>query len=497
MLGAIAEAQTPTSVAAAMDEPTDARATASQATASASAPAGAAGSTTFLVENTTRAEVWRYFTPPPNAATRPDYTFIGSRSTLGVAYVGPRWTARGALQYVRLENLPPGSIGPGLLGTGAAYFFQAGSTFSYQFYLRALSLRWRDPARGLWIEAGRWSRSEAVREEPARAATPLAEGADLDSRLLGDMEWSLYQRAWDGVRAGVSRGGLSATVSAAMPTQGIFEESANLTMDRVRVVAAELTFAPGVAVAHTRLQGFAIRYDDTRAVSARPDNEPRELLGTGVDVHVTTVGASAIGRYPWRAGTLDLTVWGAAQMGSWFDRTHRAGAVTAAIGHRVERWPGRPRVGIGLSYASGDPDPRDDRHGTFFPLLPSGDRVSALNAYALMNVVDRWAALDLQVRPTVMSRTTVRRVGVANAADRWYQGSGATSRVGNYFGYQGRDGRGATSIGTAIDQMVEWRPRRWWTLRAYGGRLAGGDIVRRVFRGDRLVTAWLESTLHF
>ena len=67
----------------------------------------------------TRVEAWRYFHPFNNGGAEPDYTFVGNRSSLGVAYAGPRWSLQGTLQYVRLENLPARAIGPGLMGTGA------------------------------------------------------------------------------------------------------------------------------------------------------------------------------------------------------------------------------------------------------------------------------------------------------------------------------------------------------------------------------------------
>ena len=456
---------------------------------------GADGDTTFLVENMTRAEVWRYFQPPANAGTHPDYTFFGNRSTLGASYRGSRWSAEGALQYVRLENLPVGSIGPGLLGTGGAYYFQASGTFSYQFYLRSLSLGWQDLGSGAWIEGGRLSRAASTEAPSGDATIDRLVGTDLNGRLLGDMEWSFYQRAWDGVRGGVRRGGLAATVTAALPTQGTFEESANLTMDRVRVAAAELTLQPGTPVRRTRLQLFGIGYDDTRPVTARPDNsglEPRRA-----DIRVWTAGASAVGAYPWRWGVSDIVGWAAGQSGAWYELSHRAVAATAAAGHRFTRLPWQPWLRAGAAYASGDTSATDGRHGTFFPLLPSGDRVSRLNAYALMNVVDRWAGLELQPHRALDVSATVRRVSLASSADRWYQGSGATLRRGNYFGFQGRNGRGGSSIGTVVDGMVTWRPVRWWTIRGLAGRIDGGDVVTRLFRDDRLVTAWLESTLHF
>ena len=66
------------------------------------------------------------------------------------------------------------------------------------------------------------------------------------------MDGSLYQRAWDGVRVGVTRGGWHWTAAAVLPTQGTFEESANLPLDRVRVVTADLSVAPGGPAPITR-----------------------------------------------------------------------------------------------------------------------------------------------------------------------------------------------------------------------------------------------------
>lgn len=460
-------------------------------TSSSAAP----GETSFLVENMTRGELWRYFQPPPNAATHPDYSFIGSRFTLGATYRGSRWSADGVLQYVRVENLPAGAIGPGLLGNGGAYYFQANGRFSYQFYLRRLTLGWRDARSGAWIEGGRFSRAAAAERPSGDAIVDRLVSDDLNGRLLGDAEWSFYQRAFDGARGGVNRGGLSATLTAAVPTQGTFEESANLPMDRVRVAALELSAAPGRVVPHTRLDLFALGYDDERRVSIRPDNSG--LGTTAADVRVWTLGASSAGAYPSRLGTSDVVGWIAGQTGDWYGLPHRGLAATGAAGHRFTRVPLRPWLRAGVAWASGDDNGSDGRHQTFFPMLPSSDRVSKLNVYALMNVMDRWATLELTPHRTLDLTAGVHHATLASSADRWYQGTGATLRAGNYFGFQGRTSRGGETIGTIVEGTAAWRVRRWWTLRGYVGRMDGGDVVERTFRSRRLVSGWLESTLRF
>jgi hypothetical protein len=453
----------------------------------------APGETSFLVENVTRAEVWRFFTPPPGGGTEPDYAFVGNRSTLGARYRGRRWSMGGAIQYVRIENLPRGAIGPGLLGTGGAYFFQAAGTFSYQFYFRQLSATLSSSGGGLSLEAGRLSLDDG----PGAAAPPSPVAAlareRVAGRLLGDMPDTLYQRAWDGLRLSAARGDWRATATAVLPTQGTFEESANLPLDRVRVATVEVTRRASGGVP-LQTQVFAYGYRDTREVRARPDNTG--LLAPAADVAVATVGVSAVAMGEQPAGRWDLVLWGAAQAGDWYGQPHRAGSAVLEAGFR---WTaaGRPWLRAGAVYASGDGNAGDGRHGTFFPLLPSADRYVASNTYALMNVIDAWAETRLSPHARVDVAVQVHRVTLATGSDRWYFGSGATERRGNYFGLLGRQVGDARNLGTIVEGRADWRVGRWWTLRAYLARFHGGEAVRRVFNGDRLTTGWIESVLRF
>lgn len=457
--------------------------------------AGVAGETSFIVANVTRGELWRFFEPPESGGQEPDYAFVGSRSTLGVRYTGARWAFQGAIQYVRIENLPRGAIGPGLLGTGGAYFFQAADTFSYQYYLRGLSLRLRDVAPGVSVEAGRMSFAAAVEAPSGHDAVDRLARERLSGRLLGDMEWSLYQRAWDGVRVDVDRGGWRATAAAVLPTQGTFEESANLPLDRLKVATAQITLQPGSAVPRTQLQGFVHVYDDRREVHARPDNSGAEA--SEADVQIATIGTSALGVFPRGAGQWDALVWLAAQAGDWYGQPHRAASGALEAGFQWTTARGRPWLRAGGLYASGDGDGLDASHGTFFPMLPSGDRYSASNTYALMNLVDLWTEARLAPHSRLELGLAIHRLTLASSADRWYFGSGATERRGNYFGFLGRSAHGSSSLGTVVEGSLAWRITPWWSVRAYAGRFAGGDTVRRAFRGDRLLNGWLESSVGF
>ncbi len=214
-------------------------------------------------------------------------------------------------------------------------------------------------------------------------------------------------------------------------------------------------------------------------------------------MRIGTVGASAVAAFPRGARRWDGLLWGAVQTGGWFGQKHRAYAAAAQVGHQWTAAPWQPWLRAGVDYASGDGDALDGTHGTFFPMLPSGNHLSRSSTYALMNLREAWAEARLAPARAVDIVAAVHAVGLAQAADRWYTGSGATARTGNYFGFQGRNTAGAASLGTIVEGELTWRPARWWTLRGYAGRMTGGAAVRQLFAGDRLVTAWLESRFSF
>ena len=81
-------------------------------------------------------------------------------------------------------------------------------------------------------------------------------------------------------------------------------------------------------------------------------------------------------------------VWAAGELGDWYGQPHRAASAAAEIGHRWTAAPLRPWLRAGYLYASGDGDPVDDRHGTFFQMLPSSRKYALSSVYAQMNLND-------------------------------------------------------------------------------------------------------------
>jgi hypothetical protein len=452
-----------------------------------------APTTTVFARNWTRMEVWRFFEPPPGGGN-PAYEFIANRLQAGLRHVRPRLEVTGAIQYVQFGGLPTGASGPGALGTGALYFDASQDTRSSQVYLKALNLRVQ-PAAGVTIMGGRMPYASGAESPSGVAAIETVKRQRLDARLIGEFEWSIYQRAYDGARLDVDRRAWRLTTSFLMPTQGGFEEAANVTMTRVRLLTAALGVKPLVLGGRTDLQLFGYRYDDERGVTGRPDNTG--LTAARADIGMATVGAALTSVHPTRAGEVDALAWFAGQTGDWYGDTHRAYSLALEAGHRWPRGAWAPWLRGGFNYSSGDDDPLDARHGTFFQMLPTTRKYALSATYTQMNLRDVFGQVILRPRANLTARADVRRLDLARATDRWYAGSGATQARGAFFGYAGRASGGHTGLGSVVEGSVDWAINRRWSVNGYLGRMAGGPVVRSLFAGDRLTFFYIENVVGF
>lgn len=458
---------------------------------------------TGALSNTTRVESWSYFQPRPEffntdfGGGRPDYTFIGDQFHLGVSVVGSRFDVAAAFDYVRLENLPTDAIGPGGLGTGAFYFAAAGVPYSYQLYLRELTLSVKSRRRGLSATIGRMSADPDAKAASGADPTNALIRERVSGRLMGDFEWSYYQRRFDGIRMDVRRPHWQAATSVVVPTQGGFEESANLSMPALQVASGELTMRrrPEGAPSNRAVQVFGHFYRDRRPVAARPDNSG--LTARSADVSVATLGGSYVTLARVGPGDVDTVVWSAVQVGHWYGQSQRAGSLAAEAGYRWPRAGWRPWVRGGYWWASGDDDPRDNRHGTFFQMLPSSRKYALSSTYTQMNLRDLFLQALVEPGRRLKARAEVHRLDLADAADRWYLGSGATSSTGRYFGFSSLPSSGATSLGTVVEGAVDVPILKYWSLNGYLGTMRGGDVVTRLFAGNRLRFWYVESRVAF
>ncbi len=464
-----------------------------QATDQASQTAPA--TTTAFVTNVTRVEAWNYFEPKPEGGD-PNYVFVGNRLRFGIRHVSPKFELLGAGHYVQFGGLPTNATGPGPYGTGALYFGQSGSTSSNQVYLRYLTASLKDLVPGLRIEFGRMGYSGGMESPSGNEKIEALKNLRVAARLLGEFEWSMYQRGYDGIRLDYSQPTWHASAVAYHPTQGGFEEAAGARIADINVFAGTLTFKPNAAIPNTDTQLFYYRYDDRREVQARVDNTGLPPADR-VDVKLNTFGATLVGAYPKGSGVFDALLWVVGQTGRWYGQTHRGFAIAAEGGYQWSEVAWRPWIRFGLFRSSGDDDPADDRHETFFQLLPTVRKYSLTASYNLMNSTDVFVQALLRPRPPLNLRIDLHLVGLTEAADRWYLGAGATQKRGTNFGYGARTSSGSTDLGTVIQGSVSYRIDSHWSVNGFLGLINAGRVVLGSFDGDKLTYGYVENAVSF
>lgn len=449
----------------------------------------------FSAINTMRLESWRYFEPRPGGGD-PTSTYLGNRLRFDVRRHWPKADLTVAAQFVGMAGLPSGAIGPGALGVGALYFDQGGRQVNAgQVYLRFANVRFPNIGRGVDLEVGRMGYTSGAEAPSGVPKIEAVKRQRLDARMVGEFEWSIYQRVFDGLRVDVTQPRWRLTGVTFMPTQGGFARAANTTMRELVVAGATLSTRPASGAGRrTQVQGFGWQYRDRRDITQRPDNTGR-TSPTGIDIDVTTAGAVLVGAYPVGRGEVDVLGWGAAQSGQWYGDDHRAVALVLEGGYQLMATAWRPWLRAGLFNASGDRDPADRTHGTFFPMLPTVRRFSQTAAYSTMNLREAFVQLLARPRQTLGLRLDIRQLGLASAADLWYAGSGATLARGAIFGYTGRRSNGRRRLGTSFEASADAAITPRLSVNGFVGYLRGGPVVTGTFASDRLWFSYLESVV--
>lgn len=451
--------------------------------------------TTWTLRDWTRVEMWRFFEPPAGGGNN-DYAFLANRLFGSVQRTSRAYDVSAALQYVQFGGLPGDANGPGPLGTGAVYFAHAGRSDSHQVYLRYANVRLKQFVPHTTIQVGRMPYASGGEAVSGNTKIDAVRTQHVAARLIGEFGWSIYQRAYDGVRIDTARSRWSAAGFAFHPTQGGFEDAAGLMMPGVTVLGGAATMKSAPLSPTVQHQLFVYRYRDTRKVTQRPDNTGRPAQAA--DIAIDTFGGSIVIAPPATHGRQwDGLLWIAAQTGSWYELRHRATSAALEGGHQwmAARW--QPWLRGGYLYASGDGDPSDTRHGTFFEMLPTVRQYAQSALYSQMNNTDLFAQLLARPRANVNVRLDLHRVGLASSRDGWYFGSGATQQHGSIFGFATRPSFGATHLADIGEGQVDYALTPHWSVTGYVAVGRGGRVVTPAFAGRTLTFAFIENLVQF
>src|SRR5579871_217092 len=447
----------------------------------------------------TRAEDWNWFQPDTG-----NNSYLYSGNLFRLAFSQSReffdWQLEFAAPF--LLSLPDNAIAPGVqgqLGLGASYFAannrsqNSAMIFGKQGFLRFRNLG-GNPGRSLKI--GRFEFLDGSEATPKNATLAAIKRDRVMQRLIGNFGWSDVQRSFDGVQYMESHPGGSFTFVGAVPTRGVFQTNGwGETNTAFGYAAYTKPWGSGVHAAETRV--LAIYYDDWRPI-LKTDNRPLAARRADFDnIRIGTYGGHHMSALTTPAGTIDLLAWGVAQTGSWGRLAQRAYAVDFEGGFQPNLLGKlKPWLRGGYTRGSGDGNPNDHTHGTFFQILPTPRPFARFPFFNMMNNVDAFGALILRPRETVTVSSEFHSLRLAVANDGWYVGGGAFQPW--TFGFSARSAAGTGSLANLYDTNVEFRANRSLTWTAYFGYAQGLTVIQQVYPTGRAASlAYLETLWRF
>jgi hypothetical protein len=420
-----------------------------------------------------RGEGWNWFL----GDTRARYAFGDSLLRLRLAQHRRRFDWQIEVAQPTLYNLPTNAFTPVTnfpVGLGATYFAANGNQQNVAglFVKQAfISIPGIDRNHGT-LRVGRFAFSEGTEKSPRDRDLAWLQQQRIAHRLIGDSYWTDIGRSLDGVHfSSDMREKTNLTFVAGRATRGVWQTDGQGEMD-VDILYAAYTREFPTSRTDSQLRVFAFGYHDGRT-AIKVDNRPEAVRAADMgNIRIGTFGVNyAIVTPLPRVGKWDLVVWGAQQIGQWGSLSHRANSGLVEIGWRPPlKWL-HPWLRAGAFFASGDGNPDDSKHATFFQPLPTQQQYARLPFYTLMNSEDYSGQLILQPTRKLTLRSEIHKVKLHSVKDEWYLGSGAFQNTS--FGYDALPDNGHRGLGNYLDFNADYQMSPRLALRYYIGALSG------------------------
>jgi len=446
----------------------------------------------------TRAEAWDWFQGNANN----QYAF--SESIFRLSFFQSKksfdWKIEVAIPF--LLALPDDAIAPGAqgqLGFGGSYYASShrtntASVFPKQAYGRFKfgSEPWRQS-----LLLGRSEFFDGGEVIPKNRTLAAVKRDRIMQRLIGNFGFADVGRSFDGGVYGADSSRTNVTLFAARPTRGVFQVDGWGEVN-VAVFYGALTRQVGGGGSSGEWRIFGIGYDDNRGNDLKVDNRPQAARSADHQgINLGTVGGHYIHALQTSAGTFDLLLWGALQGGSWGTLSQRSGAFAAEAGWQPHSLSGlKPWLRGGYNYGSGDNNPNDRAHGTFFQILPTARQYARFPFFNMMNNRDRFGELILRPAKAVTVRTDIHALALATRHDLWYSGGGVFQPW--TFGYTGRPSNGQSGLATLYDISVDYTFNQHFAPAIYYGHASGKLVIQDVYpRGRDANFGYVELNYRF
>ena len=463
---------------------------------------------TLTASNRVRGEFVNWFEPSAQYAAEGanQYNFMANQFRLGLRLTWPHVLFFAEMQDTSLVNLPndastngtpPTDKRVGNLGPGGLYYVNTRDRDQNEPFLKQgyVTLTDLPQLKGVSATLGRIEYSDGLEVVPKDPALAQLKRMRIGERLIGAFGYTHVTRSFDSVRGVYDTPEFNVTGWGSRPTQGGFEVSANPELDIwVAGLAATVKQLPRLGASDARW--FYLYYEDDRDRAVKVDNRSeaaRKADKQNIAIH--TWGGHVLTVNEAGPGKCDGLVWGVVQGGSWGEQSHFAWAYAVEGGYQFPAVWAAPWVRAGYNASSGDSDPNDNRHGTFFQLLPTARLYAQFPFYNLMNVQDLFAQVLLKPVSQVLVRADYHWLQTTAAADRWYSGGGATNAT--FFGFAALNTNRDRDLAHLVDVSVTATPLKWLTAYAYYGHAFGQGAVKQVFEGANADYGFVELTLRY
>ena len=446
---------------------------------------------------------WDWFEP---SSGNNAYDYSGNILRLNFAEKRKGWDWDAELAAPFLLGMPDNATAAapqGALGLGSNYYSANGNSryngmvFAKQLYVRLKGL---GASEANTLQVGRFEFNDGAELVPKNATLATLKRDRVSQRLIGSFGWSDVGRSFDGLHYSYSKSTNDFTFVAATPTRGVYQTD-GWGWNRVGFGYAAFTHEWGSGKHAADARVFLLDYDDWRHI-LKTDNRPLALRrGDTENIHIQTFGAHSLHVFTTTAGTIDALAWGAGQTGRWGTQTQLAYALDFEGGYQPAALPRplaklKPWLRGGFTMGSGDGNPNDNRHGTFFQVLPTPRPYARFPFFNMMNTEDRLGALVLRPHSKITVSSEFHALRLSNSNDLWYSGGGAFQPW--TFGYTGRGTSGRRSLGNLYDSSVEYRATRHVTFTGYFGFTQGLASMEQIYpKGKDGEFGYMEALLKF
>jgi len=440
------------------------------------------GKVDFTATLRVREYVWDWF--QTTAPYQNQYAYSGDLLRLNFAEKVGTTDLDAEIAVPFLLDMPNKATGPapqGALGLGSNYFAANGNhQYAAMAFLKQLYVRPHFGAKeSQSLQLGRFEFNDGTELAPKNATLATLKRDRISQRLIGTFGFSDVGRSFDGLRYSWTEPTADFTFVAATPTRGVFQTD-GWGWNRIGFGYAAFTkdWGHGNHAADTRF--FAIDYDDFRHI-LKTDNRPTAVRkGDTENIHIQTWGAHSVHALTTKAGTFDGLGWGVLQTGRWGTQIQRSYSFDFETGYQPAILPAlKPWIRAGYTLGSGDGNPNDNKHETFFQILPTPRPYAMFPFFNMMNTEDAFGALILRPHAKVTVSSSAHSLRLTSVNDLWYSGGGAFQPW--TFGYTGRAVSGNRSLANLYDTSVEYRATRHMTFTAYMGYAQGKAVMHRIY----------------